>query len=77
LIDIAYIGMSTAAPSISVMNRIQTASLNQEMKTVRETILTLQKTQYTQDAPILQLIDGQFKLAVELNSTQQAIIRTM
>ncbi len=56
---------------------IQTANLNQEVKTVTETIKTLQKTKYTQDAQILQLTGGQFKLAVELNSTQQAINRTM
>lgn len=77
LTDIISIGMSTAALSLSTMNMIQTANLNQEVKTVTETIKTLQKTKYTQDAQILQLTGGQFKLAVELNSTQQAINRTM
>jgi isocitrate dehydrogenase kinase/phosphatase len=69
--------MSSAALAMSTTNRVQIANLNQEVKTVTETIKTLQKTKYTQDAQILQLTDGQFKLAVELNSTQQAINRTM
>ncbi|CAF1545772.1 unnamed protein product [Adineta ricciae] len=77
LTDIVSIGMSSAALSLSTMNMIQTASLKQEMKSVTETIRVLQKTKYTQDAQILQLTDGQFKLAMELNSTQEAINRTM
>ena len=77
LTDIISIGMSSAALSMSTVNMIQTANLNQEVKTITETIKTFQKTKYTQDAQILQLTDGQFKLAVELNSTQQAINRTM
>ena len=69
LTDIISIGMSSTALSMSTVNMIQTANLNQEVKTITETIKTLQKTKYTQNAQILQLTDGQFKLAVELNST--------
>jgi len=53
LTDIISIDMSTVALSLSIMNMIQTANLNQEVKTVTETIKTLQKTKYTQDAQIL------------------------
>jgi hypothetical protein len=53
LTDIISIGMSTAALSLSTMSMMQTATLKQEMKTVTETIKTLQKKKYTQDAQIL------------------------
>ena len=77
LTDIISIGMSTAALSLATVNMIQTANLNQEVKTLEETVKTIQRTKYIQEAQILQLKGGQFKLAVELNSTQQAINRTM
>jgi hypothetical protein len=77
LTDIISIDMTTAALTLSTMNMIQTANLNQEVTTIAETVKTLQKTKYTQEAQIRQLKGGQFRLAVELNNTQQAINRTM
>ena len=47
------------------------------MKAATESLKTLQRTEYIHRARMLQLTEGQLKLAMELNSTQQAINRTM
>ena len=55
LTDIISISMITAALSLPTKNLIQTVNLNQEMRTVTETVKTLQKAKYTQKAQILQV----------------------
>ena len=77
LTDIVSIGIGTAALTLSTANMIQTANLKNEIKTVTESLRTLQTTEYARKAQILQLTEGQLKLAMELNNTQQAINRTM
>lgn len=77
LTDVVSIGMSSAALAMGTVNMVQTANLKQEVKAMAETVMTLQKQKYTQEAQVLRLTDGVFKIAVELNSTQQAINRTM
>ena len=75
--DIISIGIGSVALSLATMNTIQTTNLKDEMKTVTESLETLQKTEYTHKAQILRLTKGQLKLAMELNNTQQAVNRTM
>ena len=77
LAEVFSLGMSGAALTMGVANMVQTSNLKQEVKALAETVTTLQKYSYTQDAKILHLEGGQFKIAVELNYTQQAINRTM
>jgi hypothetical protein len=77
LTDIISIGIGSAAMTLSTANTVQITNLKNEMKTVTESLKTLQKTEYTRRAQILQLTEGQLKLAMELDNTQQAINRTM
>lgn len=77
LTDIISIGIGSAALALSARNTIQIANLNSEMKAITESLKTFQKAEYGRRAQILQLTEGQLKLAMELSNTQQALNRTM
>ena len=77
LTDIVSIGIGTAALTLSTVNSVQIMNLRSEMNTVTESFQTFQKATYAHKAQVLHLTEGQLKLAMELNYTQQAINRTM
>ena len=59
------------------MNTIQIANLNSEVNAVKESLHTFQRIDEINRARILRLSEGQMKLAMELDKTQEAINRTM
>ncbi|CAF0939465.1 unnamed protein product [Adineta steineri] len=77
LTDIISIGVSGAALALGAVNVYQNANLKNQMEIVKQSYVTLQQAEYTHKAQILQLTQGELKLAMELNDTQQAISRTM
>lgn len=75
--DIISIGIGSAALTLSAVNTAQISNLKSEMSMVTESLRTFQTMQRSNQASILHLTEGQIKLAEELNSTQQALNRTM
>ena len=74
---VVSIGIGSAALTLSSINSIQIMNLKQEVLGMAESLKALQRSEYAQRSQILQLTEGQLKLAVELNHTQQAVDRTM
>ena len=75
--DIISIGIGTAALGLSTMNTIQIANLNSEVNAVKDSIHTLLRIEDVNEAKMLHLSEGQIKLAMKLDKTQEAVNRTM
>jgi hypothetical protein len=75
--DIVSIGIGWAALALSTANTIQVLNLQDEVKTLTNSLSTLAETANTQTTQLLHLRQGQLKLAHELNHTQMALNRTI
>jgi hypothetical protein len=71
------IGIGTAALGLSAVNTFQIANLKSEMNAVKDSLHTFQRIDEMNKARMLRLSEGQMKLAMELEKTQEAINRTM
>lgn len=77
LTGLISIGFGSAALGLSTMNTVQIANLKSEMNAVKDSLETLRRIDIDNKARILHLSDGQIKLALELEKTQEAVNRTM
>ena len=77
LTDIISIGIGSAALTLSTVNTVQIANLKSEMKAVTDSLRTIQTIDAINKARMLRLSEGQMKLAMELDKTQEAVNRTM
>ena len=75
--DAISIGIGIAAAALSGVNTYQIVNLKSEMNAVKESLHTFQRIDEINRARILRLSEGQMKLAMELDKTQEAINRTM
>lgn len=71
------IGMGIAALALSAVNVIQSISLKSEVNAVSQALQTMVKENEHRNARISHLREGQFKLALELSQTQNALNKTI
>jgi len=77
LAEIFSIGTGATAIVMSTTNMVQIANLKSEVKTMQDSLLTMNQTIQNNQAQILHFNEGQLKLAHELNYTQVALNKTL
>lgn len=77
LTDIISIGVGSAALSLATYNTIQILRLQTEVKTLTTSFAQLQNQVSEHTTQLLHVVDGQIKIANELNHTQAALNRTI
>jgi hypothetical protein len=71
------IGVGLASTVLSATNLFQMGSLKSEMRGVKESLRTIHLATLQNQAQILHLIEGQYKVAKELSDTQKALNKTI
>ena len=74
---IIAIGVGLAATVSSAINLFQMGRLKSEIRTVKESLRTIHLATVENQAQILHLMEGQYKVAKELANTQKALNKTI
>jgi hypothetical protein len=75
--DIISIALGTAATSLTIKNSLQMANMQREMQMISFSIETIGKMADNHNSQLIQLSEGQVKIAETLNHTQNALNNTI